>query len=134
MGLFAGLISAFIVIALVEMLGHSIYPPPEGLDFSDTEQLKTHIDKLPFGALFFVLLAYWIGSFAGGLTLGIIASKKAVIFALILGGLLTIAGLFNLLDLPGHPIWFWILSLASYIPFTLFGLKYSSILIKQSQA
>ncbi len=124
-GLAAGLISAMFVIFLVEKMGHAIYPPPEGLDMSDPEIWKEHIATVPTGALVIVLLAYVIGSTAGGFIIGVIGGKYSKIFSLVLGAILLILGLINLIILPGHPVWFWILSLGLYIPFCYYGLVLS---------
>lgn len=44
------------MVAGVEALGHAVYPPPAGLDMTDT----------PAGALVSVLLAWGAGSIVGG--------------------------------------------------------------------
>lgn len=124
-GLLVGILSSFFVIMLVEMLGHAFYPPPEGIDYSQLEEVKKLIPEIPTGALLSVILAYMIGSMAGGFMIGVIGGKNLKSWAMGLGMLLLVAGLINLIRLPEHPIWFWVLSLAVYIPFTLLGLALS---------
>ncbi|MCG8306272.1 MAG: hypothetical protein MI975_02695 [Cytophagales bacterium] len=116
----AGIITGTILIYLVEMLGHLIYPPPEGLDVNDTEALKDIIKDLPTGALLFVLLAYALGSFGGGLISGILSKSSKIINSIIVGAVLMILGFINLFMIP-HPVWFSIVSLLLYIPSAYFG-------------
>ncbi len=35
-----GIIIAFLTVMLVDMLNHTIYPPPAGLDFSDPDATR----------------------------------------------------------------------------------------------
>ncbi len=128
LGLLAGLLSSFFVIMLVEMIGHAFYPPPEGIDYADLDTVKEYLPEIPIGALLFVILAYFIGSMAGGFVLGIIGGKNLGVWATVLGKLLLLAGLINLIRLPGHPIWFWIISLLVYIPSVFLGLRLSKSL------
>ena len=116
----AGVIAGMVVIYGVEMLGHYVYPVPEGLDFKDKEAIKAYIEEAPAGALWFVVLAWALGSFAGGLVASVIAKQTNILHALIVGGLLMIAGIINLVSIP-HPTWMWIAGLMVYLPFAWLG-------------
>lgn len=115
-----GVIVGGFVIYLVEALGHLVYPPPEGLDPTDIEAFKQLVRQLPVGAFTFVLLAYALGSFAGGFVTALLSTKHSVRSAMIVGGLLLVLGLINLIMIP-HPTWFIIMSLLIYIPCAYFG-------------
>lgn len=110
LGVVAGLISAFVVISVVEMLGHVIYPPPAGIDFSDPESIRKVMGDLPFGSLVFVLMAWLIGTLVGTLIAGSIARKKERLFGSIVGGLLLVSGIANMVMIP-HPVWFMIIGI-----------------------
>lgn len=100
-----GVVVAFATVMLVEWLGHQVYPPPPGLDFSDTEQVRQFTSTLPLGAFAFVLMGWLLGTITGGLAACYIAREKPVVFASIIGTVMLAATIANLLLIP-HPTWF----------------------------
>ena len=46
----AGLLVMLIVVAAIQWLGHSVYPPPEGLDFRDKDAVAAAVALLLAGA------------------------------------------------------------------------------------
>ena len=101
----AGVFIAFGLVWLVEMIGHSVYPPPADIDFSDTEAMWTYVAGLPLGALLFVAGAWSIGAFAGTIAACRIGTANPKIFAMVVGGMVLVATAFNLVMIP-HPMWF----------------------------
>lgn len=122
LGVLAGIISAFILIFLVEKVGHSIFPVAENIDFGDKEAMKKIIDTMSFGALLTVIIAYAIGSFGGGFVCALISENNKIRYSVITGIILLIFGLINLFMIP-HPVWFMIVNVLVYIPFAFFGGK-----------
>jgi hypothetical protein len=104
----AGVVVAGLLVWLVETLGHTVYPPPAGLNFADADAMRAYIDGLPIGALLFVAGAWFIGTLGGTLAACKIGDAKPVIFAAVVGGLILLGTLFNLMTIP-HPLWFSIL-------------------------
>ena len=100
-----GVVVAGLLVWLVEKGGHSVYPPPPGLDFADADAMRAYIDTLPIGALLFVAAAWFIGTLGGTLTACRIGTAKPMIFALVVGGLILIGAILNLVMIP-HPLWF----------------------------
>lgn len=106
---------AFVAIALIaamEYLGHQVYPPPTGIDFDDKIALDAYIASLPPGALLFVIAAWVIGTFGGGMLATFIAKESAVTYCTIIGGLVLVGTVMNLISIP-HPIWFSIASIVA---------------------
>ena len=112
----AGAVVAMICISLIEVQCSSIYPTPAGVNFKDPVQLKAFLDSRPIGAYVLVLLGYAIGSFAGGFIATFLSGRIDMKRALIVGSLLTAAGLFN-----PDPIWFKIISSLIYLPMAFLG-------------
>lgn len=98
-----GLIVGVIIIMGIEMASHIVFPPPEGVDFKDPEQLKTIMASAPLGAKLAVLLAWGLGVFGGGAA-GVLMSGRKKIPATIIAFLLLIATGLNLFLIP-HPNW-----------------------------
>lgn len=110
----AGVVIAGILVWLVEMLGHSIYPPPPGLDFADAEAMRTYVATLPVGAFLFVGGAWFIATLCGTFVACKIGTAKPLTFAVVVGGLMLIATAANLVMIP-HPVWFSILGVAGIV-------------------
>jgi hypothetical protein len=115
----SGVIIGGAVIYLVESIGHKIYPLPENLDWTDTEALGNHISTLPAGAFIIVLLAYILGSLAGGF-MTIQYKNSGMPNAIAVGFILLLLGLLNFLMIQ-HPTWFIVISLLLYVPFAYLG-------------
>ena len=110
----AGLVIAFTLIWLIEKVGHTIYPPPADLDFSDPGAVRPYIATLPIFALLFPMFAWFIGTFAGSLAACLIGTARRVVFAGIVGVLVLAGTIANLILIP-HPLWFSILSVIGIV-------------------
>ena len=105
-----GFIVASVVMMLVEMLnGHVLYPELSKAARAATnpEAVRALMASVPTGAMVVVLLGWLLGGVAGGWVTGRIAAAAGLRHALILGVLLTLAGIANNLMLP-PPLWFWV--------------------------
>ncbi len=110
----AGIVTAFVLIMLIEKLGHIIYPPPPDLDFSDPEALRPYIATLPFLALLFPMIAWVVGTFAGTVVACKIGTANPLLFAAIVGGLVLAGTIANLIMIK-HPLWFSVVSLVAIV-------------------
>jgi hypothetical protein len=115
-----GAVLAGVVIFAVESAGHLVYPPPEGLDFSDREAVRVFIAEAPAGALLLVLVAWAVGTFAGAWLAAWIAKRAQVLHALIIGVLFLAGAVVNMLMIP-HPLWFWIPGVLLFLPSAAMG-------------
>ena len=112
--LIAGIVTAFASIYLIEMLGHTIYPPPADLDFSDPAAIRPYIATLPIIALLFPMFGWFVGTLAGSLVANFCGDAKPYVYAAAVGGLVFAATVANLILIP-HPLWFSIISLLGII-------------------
>ena len=102
LGIVAGLIAAVFTVALVEALGHMIYPPPPGVDVTDPAQLSAIMSTIPLGAKIAVLVAWANGILVGGAVAIIIARKTWP--AWLVGGAVLLMGAITMYMIP-HPLW-----------------------------
>jgi hypothetical protein len=121
----AGVLIAFGLAWLVEMIGHSVYPPPADIDFSDADAMRTYVAGLPLGALLFVAGAWSIGAFAGTIAACRIGTANPKIFAMVVGGMVLVATAFNLAIIP-HPLWFSIAGIVGIIVAAWLGMTLST--------
>lgn len=77
LGVAAGVITGVIVTLIVETAGHTIYPPPSGIDLKDSEALKTIIAVVPMGAKIAVLAAWGLGVFVGSAVAIFVAERQS---------------------------------------------------------
>lgn len=101
----AGAFSAFVVVAVVEGIGHAIYAPATLPDMADPEAVAAFIRAMPLGAFLFVLGAYLLATIAGGVIAAVLARRHGMRLAIIVGALILTASVANFVALP-HPAWF----------------------------
>jgi len=100
----AGLVVAGLLVWVVEMIGHTAYPMPEGLDYSDREAMAAYVAALPVGALLSVVVAWVIGTLGGTITACRIGTAPRYIFAMLVAAFVLLGITLNLIAFP-HPTW-----------------------------
>jgi hypothetical protein len=126
-----GLVAAVLVIAGLEAIGHTVYPPPPGIDLHNPESLKTIIDQLPIGAIVMVLVAWGSGTLIGGFTAGTIAGQAHVGHGLVVGGVVMAFAVLTMVMIP-HPLWFMVASSFVVLPPALGGAMLAKMLFHRS--
>jgi hypothetical protein len=114
----AGFVAASVVMMIVEMInGRVLYPElakaAEGV--TDRETIRSIFAAAPLGSLLVVVAGWVLGGGVGGWVAASVAPRTTVGHGLVLGGLLTLAGVANNLMLP-PPAWFWVASLVVLMP------------------
>ncbi|MEL7186139.1 MAG: hypothetical protein AAFN50_06860 [Pseudomonadota bacterium] len=120
-----GVVLAGSIIMIVEMVGHTMFPPPPDLDFSDVDAMRSYVSTLPAGAFLSVVLAWTLGAFGGTLVASKIGNARALIFACIIGGLILAGTAYNLVTIP-HPLWVAIVGIAGIVGGAWFGMRLGS--------
>ncbi len=116
-----GFVTAFVLITLFEFL--SLATMPAGIDpMDDPASLERAMQagQVPFIAMLLVVLGYAAGAFAGGWVAEKVARRWPMRHALILGVLLTLAGISNLASFQ-HPLWMAIATLLVFLPLAYLG-------------
>ena len=100
-----GFIVASLTVYIFEsLIGHNLFPLPEGANPMDMEWIKNNMDVIPTGAKVMVVIAHFMGIVAGMFVAGLI-SKTSMVPAYIVGGLMLAATIFNVAMLPKE-LWF----------------------------
>ena len=118
----AGCFDAGLVTLVLEGLGHWIFPPPPGVDFSDHAAVAKIMDQLPLGALVFVLAGWSVGTAVGAATAAWLAPGAAIVPGLIVGLVMLTLGVTTMLIIP-HPAWFWVAAVTLTPALAWFGAK-----------
>jgi len=104
MGIIAGIVVAFLCVFVVEMIGHSLYPPPAGLDMTNPADQARVMEAMPVAAKAMVLAAWFLGALAGAWTANRIAGRSLAGWVVAL--LVIAAGVVTMVMIP-HPIGMW---------------------------
>ncbi len=120
-----GFIVASLVMMIVEMInGRVLYPDlgQAAAGVTDREAIRALMAAAPVGALLVVIAGWALGGLAGGWTAARLAGRSAVAHGLVIGTMLTLAGVANNLMIP-PPLWFWVAGLAVLIPSAWVGAR-----------
>ena len=98
----AGVVVAVFVVAIVEMAGHAIFPPPAGLDPTNPADLERLWEVVQPAAKAMVVLAWFLGSLTGSCTA--IAISRRVVPAWVVGAIIAAFSLYASQMFP-HPAW-----------------------------
>lgn len=100
----AGVVVAGLLVWVIEMIGHTVYPMPEGLDYTDKEAMAAYIATLPVGAFLSVVAAWFVGTLGGTTAACRIGTAPAYIFAVLVGAFVLLGIGMNVAAFP-HPTW-----------------------------
>lgn len=102
LALVAGVVVGALVVGCAEYVGHSIYPPPTGINVKDPEDLKRLMDVVPFQAKLIVVVAWFLGALAGAWTAIRLGGETVLGFGI--GGIFAGLSIMTMLSIP-HPLW-----------------------------
>lgn len=106
--IFATIIGFFVASATVyifeTIIGHTMFPLPEGVDPMDMEWIKDNMDKIPMGSKIFVVIAHFAGIIAG-MFMAAQISRRSMVPSYIVGVLMLAATFATIFMLPKE-LWF----------------------------
>jgi protein-S-isoprenylcysteine O-methyltransferase Ste14 len=106
--IFATIIGFFVASATVyifeTIIGHTMFPLPEGVDPMDMEWIKDNMDKIPMGSKIFVVIAHFAGIIAG-MFMAAQISRRSMVPSYIVGVLMLAATFATIFILPKE-LWF----------------------------
>lgn len=131
--IFLGFIAASIVIMSVQLTCHKIFPPDEKLlaqakkennatDAEAAAAMAKIVASTPVAGKALVVLAYILGSIAGGWVAARMARHQHMGHALVVGGCLMMGAISNFIKIP-HPVWMIASSMAAYLPCAWVGAR-----------
>lgn len=133
LGIVAGLVVMFIVIAGIEALGHLIHPPPSGLDPMDPTrqaEFEQYIQSMPLLPKLMLALAWVSGAFAGGWTAARLAVHPRV--AALVVALAVTSGVVGMIVAVPHPSWLAAAGLILPLPAALLATRLARPVVKPS--
>lgn len=121
LALLAGLLVMGLTVAAVQVAGHALFPPPEGIDPGNHAQMVAYIERMPVLALAWVLLAYAAGAVAGAFTAAKLAPARRSRLPWAIATVLLALIVANFVLIPYHPLWMMVAGVLLPYPFALLG-------------
>src|SRR4051794_18166412 len=106
----AGLLAAFVLIAVADSICARLYPLPTGLDPHDRKAWGIAMLSFPAGAFALLLGGWFVGTLAGTWIAAKIARSR--VSGAIVGAVLFAGTIANMIMIP-HPTWFMTTSFAA---------------------
>ena len=116
------IIAAAILTFCVITLGHSIIPPPEGIDTNDFESIRSNFHLFKVKHHLFPVLAHGLGTLTASYIVSRFANSYKFVFAIGIGIIFMLASL-SLTIRIGHFNWIGVIEIAQYIPISFLGYK-----------
>lgn len=112
----AGLLVGSLVNMGLIMVSGQVIPPPEGVDVTNMESLKSSMHLFEPKHFLFPFLAHALGAFVGGFVASMLGATQRMKLALGVSAFFLLGGIVNVFLLPS-PSWFTALDLiGAYIP------------------
>jgi hypothetical protein len=119
----SGVLAGSLVNMGLIMLSSQVIPPPEGVDVTSMESLRSSMHLFEPKHFLFPFLAHALGTFVGGFVASMLAATQRMKIALGVSAFFLLGGIVNVFLLPA-PIWFAALDLiGAYIPMGWFAGK-----------
>lgn len=103
-GIFAGVVTAFVLVLAIESAGLPLFPPPAGMDPLNAESVRQHLPEIHPGSFVMVLLAWSAAAIAGPWVARRVAGDAPAWPSLTVALLFLVLCVYNLLAIPS-PIW-----------------------------
>ena len=101
----SGVFATMIIITFVELANAKFfYPPPAGLDWTNTQSVASFAASLPTSAMAIVLAGWLLGAFVGAAVAARIAIRSAMPCALLIGAVVAAGVIDSGMTIP-HPTW-----------------------------
>lgn len=100
-----GLVVAFAISFLVELVNYAIFPLPAGTDLKNPASYHAALQALPSASLALTLAGWLLRTIGGSYTAARIARGREAAIVL---GVLLLGGAISTMRAYPHPLWFWI--------------------------
>lgn len=118
----AGIVLAWLVITLSQLLSAALYPPPPGTDLTDPAALADFINTAPVTAMACVIAGYALAALSGGWVAARISRRHPRLAALIVGALVLLGVVLNYTMIP-HPTWMLVSGVLLPVPMAWLGTR-----------
>jgi hypothetical protein len=122
LGVVAGVLVGGLVVFAVEAVNSTFFPLPADVSVDDADAMARHLAEGGPVMLLGVLVGWALGSFIGAWLATVIAKSAGRAPAVAVAIFFMAGAVMTMLTIP-HPVWFWIVGLAVFVPAALLGEK-----------
>ena len=118
-----GIIAGSVVNMALVVVGPAIIPPPDGVDVTNMESIRSSLHMFEFKHFVFPFLAHALGTLAGAYLAVVMSASRGMAAAMVVGGFFLIGGIINAVSIAS-PTLFAVVDLAgAYIPMAWIGAR-----------
>ncbi len=118
-----GIIAGSVANMALVVVGPAIIPPPDGVDVTNMESIRSSLHMFEFKHFVFPFLAHALGTLAGAYLAVVMSASRGMATAMVVGGFFLIGGIINAVSIAS-PTLFAVVDLAgAYIPMAWIGAR-----------
>ncbi len=118
-----GIIAGSVANMALVVVGPAIIPPPDGVDVTNMESIRSSLHLFEFKHFVFPFLAHALGTLAGAYLAVVMSASRGMAAAMVVGGFFLIGGIINAVSIAS-PTLFAVVDLAgAYIPMAWIGAR-----------
>lgn len=130
----SGVFAMMIVITFIELANAKFFfPPPSGMDWTDSRAVTAFVASLPASAMALVLIGWLLGAFVGAAVAARIAERHRLPCALGIG-VLVMLGVLDSARTISHPTWMIVLGVLLPLPLAWLGARLAELQIQKGLA
>ena len=118
-----GIIVGSVANMALVVIGPAIIPPPDGVDVTNMESIRSSLHMFEFKHFVFPFLAHALGTLAGAYLAVVMSASRGMAAAMVVGGFFLIGGIINAVSIASPTLFAVVDLVGAYIPMAWIGAR-----------
>ncbi len=118
-----GIIAGSVANMALVVVGPAIIPPPDGVDVTNMESIRSSLHLFEFKHFVFPFLAHALGTLAGAYLAVVMSASRGMAAAMVVGGFFLIGGIINAVSIASPTLFAVVDLVGAYIPMAWIGAR-----------
>jgi hypothetical protein len=118
-----GIIAGSVANMALVVVGPAIIPPPDGVDVTNMESIRSSLHMFEFKHFVFPFLAHALGTLAGAYLAVVMSASRGMAAAMVVGGFFLIGGIINAVSIASPTLFAVVDLVGAYIPMAWIGAR-----------
>ena len=118
-----GIIVGSIANMVLVVTGPVFIPPPDGVDVTNMESIRSSMHMFEFKHFVFPFVAHALGTLAGAYLTVVMAASRRMVAAMVVGGFFLIGGIINAVSIASPALFTGVDLVGAYIPMAWIGAR-----------
>ena len=118
-----GIIAGSVANMALVVVGPAIIPPPDGVDVTNMESIRSSLHMFEFKHFVFPFLAHALGTLAGAYLAVVMSASRGMAAAMVVGGFFLICGIINAVSIASPTLFAVVDLVGAYIPMAWIGAR-----------